>query len=219
MPLALKNKFIKTIFIITSLFLASCGGGGGGDSSSNTGGNSGGTGSTANVAPTISLSASENVDSGESFSITASASDSDGSISSYQWTQTSGQSVTISNATSNTLSFTAPSVTSNTVLTFELTVTDNDNATATASIQVTVMDAIGGTLPPVSNTTLSGNIVNLGNGDAVSGATVSIGNKSVTTDANGNYTITNLPYDTRTIVSVEHAGFATQIKTTSNLIY
>ena len=68
-----------------------------------------------------------------------SSNDSDGSISSYSWTQTAGTpSVTLSNANSAEASFTAPSVEANTQLTFQVTVTDNDGASNTDSVIVTI---------------------------------------------------------------------------------
>ena len=219
MPQIFNNKFIKTITIVCSLLLVSCGGGGGGGSSSG-GNNGGGSGGTTNTSPTISLSASENVNSGATFSITASASDSDGTVASYQWVQTSGQSVSISDTTSATLTFVAPTVTSDTVLSFQLTVTDNDNATASATIQVTVLNTGGGSLPPTTppttnSTSLSGKIVDLKYGTELEGVVVSVGNMSTTTDSNGSYEFTDLPYDTRTIVTARHNDYTTQVKTVS----
>ena len=68
------------------------------------------------------------------------ASDSDGSISSWLWQQTSGSpSVTIKNSTTSNASFTAPEVEAETTLVFELEVKDNDGASVSDSMRVTVL--------------------------------------------------------------------------------
>ena len=67
------------------------------------------------------------------------ASDSDGSISSWLWQQTSGShSVTIKNSTTSNASFAAPEVDAETTLVFELEVKDNDGASVSDSMRVTV---------------------------------------------------------------------------------
>jgi hypothetical protein len=75
--------------------------------------------------------------------------DSDGSISSYAWSQVSGPSTaTINNpATATTLINNLV----NGVYTFQLKVTDNVGATATANVSVTVNAAAPANLPPVAN--------------------------------------------------------------------
>lgn len=161
--------------------------------------------SSVGVAPTITLPLLSTVNSGDSFSITAVANDSDGSISSYFWSQTSGQSVNISNSSSSSLNFTAPNVSNNTVLGFSILVTDNDGMTAAVDIQVTVLG--------VNETTLlKGKILNLKLGIPVEGAIVSSGNKTTITDSNGYYELADLPYNTRTIVNATHPDYAMQSK-------
>jgi len=71
--------------------------------------------------------------------ITATPSISNGTISSYQWSQQGGgPTVTLNGAQTASASFVAPSVTADTVLTFQLTVTDSNSATATVTVNVTV---------------------------------------------------------------------------------
>ena len=65
---------------------------------------------------------------------------SDGTIVVYSWQQIAGPTVTLTGADTATPSFTAPSVNTQTKLTFQLTVTDSDNATAADTIDVTVFD-------------------------------------------------------------------------------
>jgi len=66
------------------------------------------------------------------------SSDPDGTITAYSWIQTGGAPVTLSNPNISNPTFTAPTVPATDTLTFDLTVTDNDGATATASTSVTV---------------------------------------------------------------------------------
>jgi hypothetical protein len=69
------------------------------------------------------------------------SSDADGAIVSYLWEQTGGTAVTLTNASSDTATFTAPDVAAaGETLTFELTVTDDDGQTSIDTISVTVND-------------------------------------------------------------------------------
>jgi PKD repeat protein len=67
----------------------------------------------------------------------AASSDPDGSISSYQWTQTAGATVTLTGANTATPSFVAP-VNTTATYTFTLTVTDNGSPQGSAQDAVTV---------------------------------------------------------------------------------
>jgi hypothetical protein len=72
------------------------------------------------------------------------SSDSDGSIpgSGYAWTRTSGPGVTLNNANSAVASFTAPTISGGSPpinYTFELEVTDNEGATDTDTVNITVV--------------------------------------------------------------------------------
>ncbi len=104
--------------------------------------NSSDGGNIANVSPTViiqSISASENT----LVTLDATASDSDGSVSSYSWELTSGQTVTLTGDTTSSLSFTTPSVLdAGDTLSFKVVVTDNDGATAEATNTVTVSNIV-----------------------------------------------------------------------------
>jgi hypothetical protein len=69
--------------------------------------------------------------------LSGSGTDTDGSISSYSWTQTSGESVTITDSTSSSASFNITTATQ-VILTFQLTVTDNDGTTGSDTVNFTV---------------------------------------------------------------------------------
>ena len=77
---------------------------------------------------------------------------------SYRWTQVAGPLVPLQNAATATPSFTAPPVSTDTLLTFELTVEDAAGATGTDTVVVTVRDVpatldnnkLGGAIPLAS---------------------------------------------------------------------
>ncbi len=73
-----------------------------------------------------------------------------GSVASYAWSQTGGPPVTLSSATASQPTFTAPSVSSATVLTFSLVVTDNQGLADPTpdTMTVTVNDVPPGGQPP-----------------------------------------------------------------------
>src|ERR671924_1670495 len=92
-----------------------------------------------NQPPTANAGADFSVNEGTTgVQLQGSGQDADGTISSYQWEQTDGPSVILNNADTATATFDAPSVSANTWLTFKLTVTDNDGATAEDSVVVTI---------------------------------------------------------------------------------
>ncbi len=103
-----------------------------------------------NLVPTVAATFDAAAEKSD-VTLTAVAADEDGEIASYSWTQTSGDPVTLAGAATATLSFTAPSVTADTALTFSLTVTDDDDESS--SVEGTV------TITPVMTTfTVSGTV-------------------------------------------------------------
>jgi len=90
-----------------------------------------------NVAPAADAGSDQSVDAGDNVTLDGTgSSDSDGSIASYSWRQTAGTSVSLSDSSAVLPTFTAPN--SAGTLTLELTVTDDDGATDTDSIDITV---------------------------------------------------------------------------------
>ena len=87
-----------------------------------------------NERPTVTLTASQTaVSTGGAVTLTASARDPDGSISSYTW---SGEG--LSSETSRVVQWTGPNVTASTEYVLKVTVTDDDGATASDSVSVRV---------------------------------------------------------------------------------
>jgi hypothetical protein len=101
-----------------------------------------------NVAPTV------NAGSDQMFALptstatlSATATDTDGTIASYVWSKISGPAATLSNANGSTLSLT--NMTTAGTYTFSVTVTDNQNATATDQVIITINPAPANILPVV----------------------------------------------------------------------
>ena len=76
----------------------------------------------------------------------AQSSDSDGTIKTYQWTQTKGSKASLKNPKTVNSTFTSPKKIG--VLTFKLNVKDNKNATSTDTINVNVVEKIVIIEPP-----------------------------------------------------------------------
>lgn len=91
-----------------------------------------------NKRPTVDAGADQSVAAGASVTLAGSASDADGSVASYEWTQTAGSAVTLDDAASANPSFTAPDVSSDETLTFKLTATDDQGARRSDSVNVNV---------------------------------------------------------------------------------
>ncbi|WP_448565370.1 PKD domain-containing protein [Thalassotalea ganghwensis] len=91
-----------------------------------------------NSAPIIEDFSAYLVTERDSLTVIASASDSDGTIVSYSWSQTAGTNVESLTFDGQTLSFSAPAIWETEDLTFELTVTDDDEAVTLKSFNVTV---------------------------------------------------------------------------------
>ncbi|MGY3688416.1 glycosyl hydrolase family 18 protein [Vibrio coralliilyticus] len=96
-------------------------------------------GTPANRAPVAAAGADVSVTGPASVVLDgSSSSDSDGSVASYAWEQLSGTSVSLTGANIAQASFDVAEVTQTETLTFKLTVTDNEGATGTDTVVVTV---------------------------------------------------------------------------------
>lgn len=95
----------------------------------------------SNTVPTANAGADQDVTEGQTVTLNgAGSSDSDGSIVSYFW-QPTDNAVTFSNPNQATVTFTVPPVTTTTNFTFSLTVTDNDGASDTDIVVVTIKNS------------------------------------------------------------------------------
>jgi len=116
----------------TSFLLFSCGGGG--DSSNETT-----TPPTpTNVAPTANAGIDQSVNEEVVVTLTGTGSDSDGSVSSYLWSQVTGTTISLADSSNASTTFTAPTLTASTTLTFELTVTDDDGSTGKDTVDIVI---------------------------------------------------------------------------------
>lgn len=105
---------------------------------------------SANIPPTVSAGADQSISASNS-SLTATASDSDGTISSYLWELVSGGGGSTSTSTSSSIVITSPNSATTTITglpegshTFRVTVTDNNGATAFDEVTVTYTAVIVG---------------------------------------------------------------------------
>jgi uncharacterized protein (UPF0333 family) len=93
----------------------------------------------SNLAPAINTETSLNVNTRQSVTLTASASDPEGESMTFAWEQTSGPTVNLSNADSLSAGFTAPNAAG--ALDFTFTATDDFGVSTSMSVTVTVAAA------------------------------------------------------------------------------
>ncbi|MGY3572470.1 glycosyl hydrolase family 18 protein [Vibrio paucivorans] len=122
---------------------------------------SGGPIDPVNQKPVAVAGSDQTVTGPASVALDGSASkDTDGTIASYVWAQTAGTAVTLSGANSAQASFDVAEVAQVETLTFSLTVTDNDGASATDTVVVTVnpKDLPPVNTPPVASVSAPANV-------------------------------------------------------------
>ena len=95
----------------------------------------------SNTPPVADAGRDRTVDENTEVTLSGSGTDSDGTIVSYRWTQTSGTPVTLSGASTQAASFTTPDVDSDEDLVFELTVTDDGGVSHMDTATITVRAA------------------------------------------------------------------------------
>jgi hypothetical protein len=105
-----------------------------------------------NAAPTADAGADQTVDEGTTVQLDASgSSDPDGDTLSYDWTQTAGPDVALSDTTAESPSFTAPDVSTDQTLAFQVEVADGNGGTDTDTVTVTVQDVSEPNQAPTAN--------------------------------------------------------------------
>ena len=97
------------------------------------------SGCQSNQPPNAQAGPDQTVDVGDKVMLLGSASDPDGAIETYRWEQIAGLPVLFSNANQASASFVAPIVKGSQILAFSLTVVDDNNATATDKVVVTIV--------------------------------------------------------------------------------
>jgi len=170
-------KLFKQWQIIACVFtLAACGGGGSSAPSNKT-----------NQSPTVNISGPTQMESGTTISLSATASDADGSIVSFSWTADTGAAVTLGDNKSATLSVTSANVPSDTTVKFTLTVTDNQGASTQTTAQIKIA-------AKKTSLVISGLVTDAVVPNANVTATIRDLTFTTTADANGKYTL-NLNVD------------------------
>jgi uncharacterized protein YfaP (DUF2135 family) len=134
------RNFLASVIFITGL--SACGG-----SSEGGGANL----QPQNLPPTANAGTVKSVDENSEVTLAGSGTDSDGTIVSYRWVQTSGTTVILQNSDTSTATFQAPEVTADEQLLFELTVTDDTGESATDSVQITLLDVASVNQPLSAN--------------------------------------------------------------------
>jgi hypothetical protein len=186
------RKNIGCIFLVTS-YLSACGGGGGGNGGDGNAATNTPSAPEIDVAPTVNAGADQVVDELTDVTLTGSAADSDGTINAYSWALTStGTTVTLTGSDTATATFNAPELTSDQVLTFSLTVTDNHGATSSDTMSVTIHNISS---PPAGEMTVPEGDTFILQAEPLSSATFWEGNGSQ-------------PVGSTTIVNVEHEQFS-----------
>lgn len=100
-----------------------------------------------NNPPSVNAGADQAVDEGQTVTLTATAGDSDGDIVAFAWRELSDSGVALAGANTATANFVAPDVDADTVLQFEVTVTDNDGGADSSTVSITVSNVPENVLP------------------------------------------------------------------------
>lgn len=126
-----KNYISTNLLVSLSVFiLIGCGGGSDTTTPLDT---------ASNSPPVASAGSNQSVNENTAVTLDANASsDSDGTVSSYQWSQTAGTAVALSASDVAMPTFTTPALNASETLTFQVTVTDNDGATNTSTVNIEV---------------------------------------------------------------------------------
>jgi hypothetical protein len=148
------------------------------------------TGTATNSGPSVDAGDSQTVDSGATVTLAATITNNDDTLT-IAWSQTSGDNVTLSDSSVASSTFTAPTVTEDEILVFEVSVDDGSNNVVTDTVTITVTVApTTGESDWVINTTaeVSTHII-----DSASGVGVLVDVQSVSAqNVNGkDYTVVN----------------------------
>lgn len=139
-----------------------------------------------NTAPSVTMPAPANVTAGQTVTLTAIPTDPDGTVASRVWTvlSSTGTTPALTNATTDTVSFTAPPA--GTILRLQYAATDNGGATGTGTVEVRVL-VPGGTnyRPAAQNAVATVGTWSIVGGSANDGAALADDNASTLLRATG----------------------------------
>ena len=108
----------------------------------------------ANQPPTVTgITGDTTINEGASGTLTGTATDGDGTVSSYSWSVNNTSAATITTGNAATLQYTALPVDSDTAVAFTLTVTDDDGATGSLTYEVTINNVVANQPPTVTGIT------------------------------------------------------------------
>ena len=93
-----------------------------------------------NTPPTVDAGQNRAVNEGDAVILSGTASDPEGDHLTYLWSHDSALPITVSNATSQLTTFTAPAVDSDVTVTFVLSVSDGTNTDVTDQVTITIQD-------------------------------------------------------------------------------
>lgn len=117
---------------VSLLLLTGCSSGSGDTANNN--------GTTSNSPPTVNAGDDFTIGDNQSFDLSGSATDSDGSVTSFSWAQIGGPAVTIENANSSGATFNPGDLAADAVYRFRLTATDDDGASSSDDVSISVDD-------------------------------------------------------------------------------
>ncbi len=130
-----------------------------------------------NQPPSVSIDGGDStVTGGQSIQVSATASDSDGRITGYEWEHDANMNVTLTNADTNTVTVNTPAVNSNEQFTLTVTVTDDQGARTSSEITISVTRPMNENQPPTVS-------INNGNLSVIGGRQVQV--TATATDSDG----------------------------------
>ena len=176
-PTSVFRKAILASVISSTLALTGCGGSDDDNNSDTT------PPSAANKSPIVTINGEAQAKEQTEFKLSAAANDADGSIASYEWTYQSDMELTVSGADSAEITVNSPDIKEDKAVTFTLTVTDDDGATASVDKAIVIKRK-------VSSVTITGIVTDKPIVNA--NLTISAGSASVNAfaDETGRYTAT-----------------------------
>ena len=102
-----------------------------------------------NIPPTVDAGQDQTVNEGDAVTLNGTASDLEGDQLTYLWSHDSVLPITVSNATSQLTTFTAPAVDSDATVIFVLSVSDDINTAVTDQVTITIQNVPANEAPTV----------------------------------------------------------------------